>query len=503
MSMTTKKIFLLLIGVVGLLYLPFLQNAFVSDDIPGIVEGAKTWTWPMVIGWPHSIHLGMLLQYATYLLFGPVAWPFRLENMLFHAGSVILVFCIGTKLTKSRTAFAAAVLFAVHPLATESVTWISGGLYAQYTFWFLAAFWAYLKKTKQWYAASLFFVVLSLLTSEKAMSLPLVFVGYEWFFGSLRKHWKRLIPFFIFSACLMLFYGLKIGERTQTLTSSAYQSFTGLLNPLQQIPVALSSYIQLFVFPVDLTLYHSELTFSRLQFAVRLIGSVGMFLFFGYMLVKRKHIGFWVFWFLIGLLPTLTPFKIGWIIAERYVYLSLIGLCMVVGIGFDALLSKKRWYVPTLVAGILVVLLLCAQTLRRNAEWRTQDSLWIATARTSPSHPATWNNMGDVYSRRGDWEQAAIMFQRAITLNPNYADAYHNLGSTLVRMGRFAEATTAYRKAVALNPDLWQSYRDLTVIFLKQQAFSDAKTTLLAGLRIAPDEPTLLKLQDIMKGTGK
>lgn len=499
--MTRKKTFLLLGSIVCLLYLPFLHNAFVSDDIQGIVQQAGTWNFLKALGWPSFLHLNVLIQYLTTLLFGVVPWPFRLLNILVHITSVCLVYVLVSRITKrERIAFVASLLFAIHPLVTESVTWISGGVYPLYSFFFLLSFYFYIEaKNKQWfYWISLGCFALSLCTSEKAISLVGIVIAYEWFFGNIKKEWKKLIPFFVLSGGLILFYGLRIGERLHALTATSYQSVAGFYNPLTQLPIAISSYLQLFVFPVGLTLYHSELAFLWWNFAIRAIltGAAGGVTV--YAIVKRKSYGFWLLWFVIALLPMVTPLKVGWIVAERYVYLGLIGLCATIGIVFDALMHRKHWYVPTIIFSCLVVLFFCTQTVRRNAEWVSEDTLWIATAKTSPSSPVTWNNMGDVYARHGDQQQAALMFLKAITLNPQYADAYHNLGSTYLRMKKLPEAKQSYAHALAINPMLWQSYRDLAVIAYEEKDVETAKMNLTKALQLAPADPILLKLQKII-----
>ncbi len=496
--MTTKRVVFFLAVLVCFLYLPFLGNAFVSDDIQGIVESMPTLHIVSSLGWPHAVHLHTFLQYITYLAFGLQPWTFRLVNILFHICSVCLVYLIGKRLVQPAAALAAAVLFAVHPLTTESVVWISGGAYAQYTCWFLLSIWCYLQGKKRYWLSLLFFI-LSICTSEKALSLFLLFVLYEWFYGNLKKNWSRLIAFFIVNASLIVFYGLQIGARTQQLAITSYQAVSGLMNPLMQIPVAVSSYLQLFVFPVGLTLYHSELQFSWWNFAIR-AGVVT--LFFGvmvYMFLKRKPMGFWLCWFVIGLLPTLTPLKVGWVVAERYVYFSLIGVCVAVGIWFDILLHRKKLFVPSLCVGILFILGICTQTVYRNSRWRSEDSLWIATAATSPSHPPTWNNMGDVYARAGNREKAVESFKRAISLNPEYADAYHNLGHTYLLMGSLTEAKQYLEEATRLNLYLWQSYRDLAAILYEEGDVKGAKNTLNKALHIMPTDETLLKLQQLIQ----
>lgn len=513
--MTTKKAFLLFIVCIAVLYLPFLNNAFVSDDIQGIVDQAPTWHWYTAIGWPMNIHLSVFVQFFLYHLFGLNPWVFRLTNILFHMGSTVLVWLLVTRLSgRQRVGWATAVLFAIHPILTESVTWISGGVYAIYSFFFLASFWCYIaareKKRISLFFLSLLFFLVALGSSEKAVTLPVIVLSYDWFFGdretgwkNIRIRWKTWAPFVFLSLLYGIYALLRISGRVGALTASSYQPHDGFYNPILQISVAISSYVALIIWPNILTLYHSEMTFSWWNAVIR---GVFTLLFLGitcWTVMRRKRIGFWLCWFIIALLPTLTPWKIAWVVAERYVYLSSIGIFVLVSTIFDTLVSIKRWKILVIIVGIAIVMALCTRTVIRNADWRTEDTLWMATAETSPSNPTTWNNMGDVYSRHGDREKAVAMFRRAIALNPKYADAYHNLGNMYLQLNTLDQADMAYRKALEINPNLWQSYRGLAVIAATRNHVDEALQYIDLALHIVPHEPTLMQLRDMISGVQR
>jgi Tfp pilus assembly protein PilF len=478
--------------LVSILYLPFLGNAFVSDDIGGIVNVASRWTWLEAIGWPKVIHLGVLLQYWTYHLFGLIPWPFRLTNILFHMGSVVLVWLLVQKLFKKPTvSFLASVLFAIHPLAIESITWISGGVYAHYAFFFLLSLLLY-RDPKAWKrVVSIGCYLLAVLISEKAISLVVLFLLFEWMYGNIKKNWKCLIPYVLVSICFILFYVSRIGVRVSDLEQASYQAISGFYNPLLQIPIAISSYIELFVWPKNLTLYHASSYATNWELGIRMLVTVG---FFGddlYGVVKKRPFGFWLSWVVCSLGITLLPLKIGWIVAERYAYLALIGLCVVVGMGIDTLLSIKRWYVAGVCLTTVVVLALCTRTIVRNNDWRTEDSLWIATAIVSPDNEHSWNNMGDVYSRHGEYEKSIEAFTRATKINPNYADAYHNIGNTYVHIKKYDEAVPFFEKALSINPNLWQSYQDLAVVAVAQKDYQKAIVYFEKAIAINPNNVVL------------
>jgi len=131
----------------------------------------------------------------------------------------------------------------------------------------------------------------------------------------------------------------------------------------------------------------------------------------------------------------------------------------------------------------------------RTHDWYNEDTLWIATSKTSPGYPNTWNNMGDVYSRHGDFSRALVSFQKAIQLDPMYAEAYHNAGETYVLLGDMDQAQAMYEKAVAYRPTLWQSWYALTIIAVRQQKYEKGLEMLTNALRINPNHVLLLQMR--------
>lgn len=266
---------------------------------------------------------------------------------------------------------------------------------------------------------------------------------------------------------------------------------TRLLNPFIQIPIAITSYLELIFWPKNLTIYHSEMTFNLVQYFIRLTFFIIFLGIIAYSYKRNRQAFFWLCFFFITLLPTLTPFGISWIVAERYVYLGSLGIFVVV-----ALIFRRLGMIPKLRLGIniiffLILSLLLLRTIMRNNDWKNEDNLWIATAKTSPSSPVTHNNLGDVYSRHGDLEKAIEEFKKAIAINPRYADAYHNLATTYLSMNNLEEATENYQRAISLNQNLWQSYQNLAAIYFKQRKYNLAKEILIAAMNIVSNQPNL------------
>jgi len=459
----------LLAGLVGLAYLWTLNFAFLSDDIYGIVNNPEifkfSWVWqnPTVV-------LNRLIYFIISNVFGVVPWAFRLVNILVHLLTVIGVMVLVDKLINKTVATVAAVLVAVHPIMIESVTWISGNGYSWYTALLVWSLVFYIKAKDNWYKyiVSVLLFLAALQFSEKAAVLPGILLVYRWVNDRKRGRYWDLIPYIALSALWLVMNLRGVGARLNYLqaefNSQAETQSVMKISPLVQTPVALSSYLGLIVWPDKLTLYHSEMSYTKTKFAI-MAGITIIYLLATVWFLWRRHLaGFFLSWLVIGLSPTLLPLGVAWIVAERYVYFGAIGIFVLISWGLVSLSQKPKWLEAGWTITVIIICLFLIRTLVRNNDWQDQDHLWLAAKRTSPSSPQNHNNLGDLYGRRGNLQLAEWHFKKAIELNPNYADAMHNLGNTYVRMGRFEEAIKMYEAALQNKPSLWQSEQQLKIV---------------------------------------
>jgi tetratricopeptide (TPR) repeat protein len=206
--------------------------------------------------------------------------------------------------------------------------------------------------------------------------------------------------------------------------------------------------------------------------------------------LKKSSLFLWLAFFITFLLPTALIPGIASIVAERYVYLASTGLFVTVAFLLNLIKNIKiKWTVF-----ILIILALSVRTIVRNFDYRNQDTLWLATAKTAPSSPQNHNNLGDYYGRQGDLARAVEEFKKAIELNPRYGDAYHNLANTYHQLGQDDLAIENYQKALSFNPNLWQSRQNLAAIYYAQQQLELAKKELRAALHIVPDNQNLKQI---------
>lgn len=486
-----QKILALLTFLVFTVYFNSLSNDFVSDDIPAIVKNENLGNLSFVISQPLQF-IRLFLYFITYKTIGLQPAFFRLINIFFHLGAVFAIYTIFNLIYTPLLAILTASIFAVHPILTESITWISGGGHAQYSFFFLLSFLLYIlflsQKNRQLLLASLLIFILALISSEKAVVLPAILTLFVFTFDNLKKHSKNLLSFWVVGAIFGLIFLSGLGQRVTELQTQFYQEPT-THNPLIQIPIAVTSYLKLIFLPKDLTLYHSEMSFTNTQYFLHLTVFIIFLALVVYGYKKNRHVFFWLCFFLISLLPTLTPFGVSWIVAERYVYLGSIGIFVVMAMFIQKVSVMVKNEKASYAILAILILALGARTIIRNRDWQNQDTLWLAATRTSPSSPQNHNNLGDLYGRRGDFEKAVEEFKRAIELKPGYADAYHNLGNTYQQMGKVDEAIENFEKAISFNPNLWQSYQNLAAIYFEQENWEKAEEYLQKAIEINPSLP--------------
>lgn len=479
--------FLILATLVFITYTNSLNNAFLSDDLAEIVNNPNVGNLSYAITSHPFGFIRLIIYWLSLHIGGLNPFFFRITNVFFHLGSVILIFVILNRLHKSKiVAIIAASLFAIHPAIAEAVIWISGGMYTQYTFFFLLSFFFYLKQSTKFFWASVFCFLLTLMSHpQMPLALFLVFPLFEFCFGNLRKNWARVVPFFLISIIYVFINISALPERENTLQSVHYQE-KGIDNPFVLIPVAISSYLELLVYPKDLTLYHSELAFGPVQFMLRALITLAFLVSLAVGFKKNRSYFFWLSFFWLSLAPTLTPFRLNWIVAERYLYLPSVGLFA--SLSLALITVTKRLKYQYIVYGVLaiILMLLSIRTIFRNIDWKNEDNLWIATGKTSPSSPNTHNNLGDVYGRQGDKQAALREFQTAIALKPNYGDGYHNLANTYRELGDLDKALENYQNAIKYNPGLWQSYQNIAAIYFERKEYDLALQFIQKATQINP-----------------
>ena len=190
--------------------------------------------------------------------------------------------------------------------------------------------------------------------------------------------------------------------------------------------------------------------------------------------------------FLLTLLPTLTPFKVSWVVAERYSYFGSLGLSMILAYLINIFRQKPKFALPTKAALVILVVTYSLITFLRGFDWKDEDSLWLATVKASPTSSKAWNNMGDYYGRHGDPQKSFEAFMRATQLFPGYADAWHNAGNVLLQAGRYQESLPYFEKSLKFNASLFPAHNKMAIAYQKLGREEESLRNIDLSLKINP-----------------
>jgi tetratricopeptide (TPR) repeat protein len=438
--MSTRYAPLLPAALACLVYLNSFGGTFQFDDYNVIVNNGAVYSWS---AWSHDLSHGIrpVLKF-TYVLnwtSGLGLLGFHLLNLLIHATNTVFVYFISRRITQDFSSEApalfAALLFAVHPVQTEAVAYISGRSTSLMATFYLGSLLAYIRGSDAqghfWsHGVSPVLFIMGLLTKEIAITLPAVLLLWELAFGERKQlgailkrqiiHWG-LFAFALFFLIAHPGYGplLEYSFDIRSLRETLLSQINGVFYLLSKLIVPYSLNID-----PDLPVMS--------QWTVLLVLKAGLLLALicaGLMSLKRSPVfGFGVLWFFIVLLPTNSLIPRLDLANERQLYLSSWGLFLVIAVACAKLQVRagKNWVYWTMAA---VWVVLAGGTISRNQVYRSEIALWEDTASKSPHKPRAFNNLGYAYALAGRNEDAAKAYRKALYLNPDYKPARINLES--------------------------------------------------------------------------
>jgi len=488
-----KFILLIIIAVIGV-YFNALRGDFVSDDYATIPQNTE------IMDFKHGLSgwMGGLINWFLAVTFGiENTLPYHLVSLLLYILILLVGFVLAEIVFKNNLVSRISVLvFAFLPIHVEGISWVSGRPYLLNTLFVLLSLlvFVYFSKTeKKKYLFWLFPLFFLTFAAEKTRSISLVLlIMLYWvsFNGDKLKKKVNLLKIVGFLAALFLLVILvlwpQIMNRIESVNSGINASESIYYNPFFQYPTAISKYLQLIFFPVDLTLYHTMYVSSAwLNWLVLGVYVVSLVWFW----IKDRRYFFALAFIFVAAAPSMAPVKISWLVAERYMFLGSFGGALLIG-----LLAEKFWNKKYLVVSVLSILLItyAVRIFMRNIDWQTNHNLWVNTCQVSPNSHNAWNNIGDDYDKLAQLEttddgktkqylNAVKGFGMSFQIKNNYADAYHNQANIFYKIGRLDLARQGYEQALVYNPNLYQTYLTLVQLDLMQ---NDKENLLrhLAGL---------------------
>lgn len=428
----------LLCGAVVVAYANSFAGGFQFDDYNVIVGAAAVHAWD---NWLADLGRGLRpllkLSYLMNWSSGAGLPGFHLFNLLVHLVNVFLVYAlvqlfgehVAPGLDWRSPALAAALLFAVHPVHSEAVTYVSGRSTSLMTMFYLAALWTYARGVVQqgriaWRLLSLSLFVLALLVKESAMVFPFALLVWEW---SCRTPWRTVVarqwPFwllFVLGAALLLLhprYWALIWESVSMLSLS--DGFLTQLNGAGFLLGQLLWPVALNIDPLLLPVHEAGRVLPQLLIFFLLFAAAWHFR------RTRPWISLGLGWALLHLLLLNAIFVRSDIANERQLYWADWGLFLMVAVELDQRLERKH----VRVAVLAVACALAWMSVERNAVYRSEIALWEDTAAKSPHKARAFNNLGYAYQLAGRNVEAAAAYRRALALQPDYPRAAANLGA--------------------------------------------------------------------------
>lgn len=555
-------------------YAGSLNMPFVFDDRAAITENPTIRdlsSLGAVLSPPHGsgltvegrpiLNLSLAINYA---LGGTRPDGYRLFNVLIHIAAALLLFGIVRRaLIRSRylapkgaarlipsaltpnfeevgrarvVAFAVALLWAVHPLQTESVTYVIQRAESLVSLFYLFTLYGFVRATETkirgrmggWYALSVGACLLGMATKEIMYSAPMLVLLYDRTFvaGSFSGAWRQRPRYYFFLASTwLLLAGLMIGTGNRGGTAGFGISVTPWTYAKTEFQ-AVVQYLWLCAWPhpliFDYGVRWAHGAREILPYAFIVAGLVAVT---AHSLIKRAPAGLLGFWFFAVLAPT-SSFVPGnrQTLAEHRMYLPLAAVIIAAAVGGHRLLAGRKPNQPSVIAAAsglaALALAFAALSARRNEDYRSELVLYADTVakrpgnafarynfgralnesgaidasivqyreaiRLDPSHSAPRNNLGKALADRGLIREAIDEYAVALRLRPDYPLAHYNLGEAMLRLGQNEEALREFAKVVDLQPDDVEARDNLGGLLLQLGHVQDAITQFQIVLKIDP-----------------
>jgi tetratricopeptide (TPR) repeat protein len=440
---------------------------------------------------------------------------YHFVNILIHlAAGIFLYMFLHTTLSLQQAGqksghagwlpFTVAMIWLVHPLQTQSVTYIIQRMNSLAAMFFILAMLLYVRgrlakgKGKQsiLFVGSICSGVLALGSKENAATLPFFILLYEWFFfQDLNFAWlrKRFLPIVGVGIFLVSVAILFLGQHPIDAIQNSYgiRDFDMGQRVLTEFRVVIF-YISLLLFPhpARLNIEHDfQLSLSPLDpFSTILSLAVLLGLFcLAIMVSKRERIiAFSILWFLGNLVIESSVIGIE-IIFEHRVYLPSMLAVLAIVLVCNRLLTK-RWL--QVLMAIIVVSLFSTWTYQRNLVWQDEVTLRRDAVSKSPDKPRAFAILANALERNHEYDEAEFYYNETLSLNPKNADEIHfNLGNVLVAKGKLDDAVQHFSKAISLNPNVASMRLNLAYALTLQGRGSEAFIELQELLRRHPKEP--------------
>jgi tetratricopeptide (TPR) repeat protein len=497
------------------------SGSFVFLDVSAILENPTIrHLWPLgpvlsppsdgglTVGGRPLVNLSLALNYA---LSGTRVESYHLANVAIHllAGLTLFGVVRRTRPRAEQSCFVAlvvALLWTLHPLQTESVTYVIQRAESMMGLFYLLTLYCFIRGAdgsparRVWLSLSVICCFLGMATKEVMASAPVIVFLYDRTFlsGSFGEAWRRRRQWYLALAATWIPLGWLVlgtgGDRGGTSgfgLGVSWWTYAGTQFP------AIVHYLRLAIWPRPLVFYYpvqwSQPLGLELPCLLAVLALVGGSLgaFFGGEFVQpesggdrvgARAFGFLGLWFFAILAPTSLVPGMSQTLAEHRMYLALAPV-IIAGV-----LAAQAWIGNRVLCLFLAVAVgFGIMTARRNLNYRNDLTLWSDTVAKSPGSPYVQSNLGLVLASAGRLPEAIAHFKQALQLNPSYAEAQNNLGLALAGTGDLPEAVVHYQKALQLKPAYPEAHSNLGVALADLGRYDEAIQHFVAALKLTPN----------------
>jgi len=413
---------------------------------------------------------------------------YHLTNIILHILVALTIYWLVDALFDDKMlSLFTAVLFVVHPIHTEAVSYISGRADSLATLFLFLCFIFYIKSltsgTLTYHILVALTYILSLLSRENSLILPVLILLYHYTFKKKIKL-NGFLSLLIISFIYILLRSTILKSILLDLSDSAtlFQRILGFF-------VAITTYIRLMLFPFNLHMEYGNKLFN-LTDPEAILGMVILFSLLIYTFRTRntnKLVFFSLSWFIITLLPQSNLYPINAYMAEHWLYLPSIGFFLILAKGLSSLYRRKESRIFSLIFVISLLAIYSYLTIRQNRYWKDPIVFYERTLRYAPESTKMLNNLGIAYFDMGRKEQGIALFNKAIKIDPADAYAYINLGYAYQQINKNKEAIILFEKAIELNPDNVTAYNHLGNVYSSINMYKEAVASYQKAIEIDPN----------------
>jgi protein O-mannosyl-transferase len=501
-----------IIAVVALVYLNSFDGKFLFDDVTFLEEPSLRKLWPpwtaMFSQFGVSRPVVAISLAINYWLSGTATWSYHAFNLIVHILAALTLFGVvrrtllsdhlRPRFGQSATVLSlcVALIWAIHPLQTESVTYIIQRAESMAGLMYLLTLYCFIRsldspRQRLWQAAAIVACVVGAGCKQTVVTAPVALLMWDYVFhsGSLRESLRRRWGLYCGLAASWVILALSVYASRQANLSTGF-GFKGV-SPWEYFKTqfgVVAYYLRLAVWPDPLCLdydWHTAGTLSQFLPYMILIAALVSASVFG--LYRRRAAGFAGCWFFLILAPTSTVMPIADLAAERRMYLPLaavVAIAVVGGYELIALIFKniseseaERQKLKRLVSmGLVAVTVawLGSLTVRRNADYSSEMVMWADVVRKRPDNARAHSNLGLRLAERGDYDEALEHLSEAIHHNPAFVEAHVNLGMILANLGYGEQALPHFYEALRLRPDCKRAHFNIGQVLASRGRWSEA-----------------------------